>query len=116
MDQSSLTISVDSFSPSVSVGPKLVPIPDIFCAVNADDEDIRRNISSNINRDIPQVVPYETQWDKVVALVVGGPSLDSTLDTLKEKHAAGMPVVTVNGSYKYCMDRGNKAICFYNVR
>ena len=88
MEESSLTIAVNSFSPSVNIGPKLVPIPDIFCAVNADDEDIRNNISSNINRDIPQVVPYETQWDKVVALVVGGPSLDSTLDVLKEKHAA----------------------------
>ena len=99
MEEAALTIAVNSFSPSVNVGPKLVPIPDIFCAVNADDEDIRKNISSNISRDIPQVVPYETQWDKVVALVVGGPSLDSTLDVLKEKHAAGMPVVTVNGSY-----------------
>ena len=112
MEESSLTIAVNSFSPSVNIGPKLVPIPDIFCAVNADDEDIRKNISSNISRDIPQVVPYETQWDKVVALVVGGPSLDSTLDVLKEKHAAGMPVVRVNGSYKYCMDRGIRPSAF----
>ena len=112
MEESNLTISVTSFSPSILMAPKLIPIPEIFCAVNADDEDIRKNITANINKDVPQVIPYETQWGKVVALVVGGPSLDSTLDELKEKYNDGMPVVTVNGSYKYCMDRGIRPAAF----
>ena len=112
MEESALTISVNSFSPSVNVGPKLVPVPEIFCAVNADKEDIRRNMKANLKKGFPQVGPYETQWNKTVALVVGGPSLNNTLDLLKEKHRDGMPVITVNGSYKYCMENGIRPSAF----
>ena len=107
-----LTISVDSNAPSVSIGPELVPVPEIFCAVNADKESIKENMKANLKKGLPQVSPYETQWDKTIALVVGGPSLSSTLDTLKEKHQMGMPVVTVNGSYKYCIDNGIRPSAF----
>ena len=49
--------------------------------------------------------PYESQ-DKVIALAVGGATLEETFPDLMEKRKNGMPLVTVNGSHKYCMDRG----------
>ena len=92
--------------PSVDVKPKLVPVPEIICSVNESSENIRKNIESNIKLGLPQVVPYETQEDKVVGLVLGGPTLEDTFPDLLQKHKDGMPVVTVNGTHKYCMDHG----------
>ena len=100
-----LSMGVNSEAPSVEV-KELIPIPEIICSVNEDKETIRENIKKNIQRGLPQVEPYETQWDKVVALVLGGPTLKETFPSLLEKRKNGMPVITVNGTHKYCMDRG----------
>ena len=94
-----------SHPPSVAVRPKLVPVPEVICSINEDPENIRENIRTNIKRDLSQVEPYETQ-DKVIALAVGGSTLEETFPDLLEKRKNGMPVITVNGSHKYCMDRG----------
>tara|TARA_R110002020_G_scaffold103567_2_gene242427 strand:- start:452 stop:1306 length:855 start_codon:yes stop_codon:yes gene_type:complete len=98
--------------PTVDVKPKLQPVPEIFCSVNQAPETIRSNIEKNIQLGLPQVVPYETQEDKVIALALGGATLDTTFDNLKNKYDSGMPVVTVNGTYKYCMDRGIRPSAF----
>tara|TARA_R100000656_G_scaffold17372_2_gene16291 strand:+ start:1127 stop:1981 length:855 start_codon:yes stop_codon:yes gene_type:complete len=98
--------------PTVDVKPKLQPVPEIFCSINQAPETIRSNIEKNIQLGLPQVVPYETQEDKVIALALGGATLDTTFDDLKNKHDNGMPVVTVNGTYKYCMDRGIRPSAF----
>ena len=100
-----LQIGVMSEPPSIEV-KKLVPVPEIHCAVNEDPKKIRENIKENIQRDLPQVRPYETQWDKVIALALGGPTLNKTFPELLNKRKNGMPVVTVNGTHKYCMDNG----------
>ena len=94
-----------SHPPSVAVQPKLVPVPEVICSINEDPEKIRGNIKSSIKRGLPQVEPYETQ-DKVIGLVVGGQTLEETFPDLLEKRKNGMPVVSVNGSHKYCMERG----------
>ena len=96
----SLQMGVNSEPPSVSV-KKLVPVPEIICSVNEDTEKIRDNIRVNIQRGLPQVQPYETQWDKTVGIALGGPSLKETFPDLLEKRQNGMPVITVNGSHKY---------------
>jgi len=101
----SLQMGVNSEPPSVSV-KKLVPVPEIICSVNEDTEKIRDNIRVNIQRGLPQVQPYETQWDKTVGIALGGPSLKETFPDLLEKRQNGMPVITVNGSHKYCMAGG----------
>ena len=102
-----LQIGVHSEPPSVQVG-KLVPVPEIVCSVNEDKEKIRDNIKKNIKRGLDQVQPYETQWEKVVCLALGGPTLKETFPDLLEKRKSGIPVITVNGSYKYCIDNGLK--------
>ena len=94
-----------SHPPSVAVQPKLVPVPEVICSINEDPEKIRENIKSSIKRGLPQVEPYETQ-DKVIGLVVGGQTLEGTFSDLLEKRKNGMPVITVNGTHKYCMARG----------
>ena len=94
-----------SHPPSVAVRPKLIPVPEVICSINEDPENIRENIRGNIKIGFPQVEPYESQ-DKVIALAVGGATLEKTFPDLMGKRKNGMPLVTVNGSHKYCMDRG----------
>ena len=100
-----LHMGVVSEPPSVAV-KNLNPIPDIICSVNEDKEKIRDNIEKNIQRGLPQVKPYETQEGKTVGIVLGGATLKETFPDLLEKRQNGMPVITVNGSHKYCMTRG----------
>jgi len=100
-----LQIGVNSEPPLIEVN-KLLPIPEIICSVNEDKDKIRDNIKNNIKRGLPQVRPYETQWEKVVGIVLGGFTLKETFPDLLEKRKSGMPVITVNGSHKYCMDNG----------
>ena len=94
-----------SHAPTVEVKKKLIPVPEVICSINEEPEKIRENISSNIKRGIAQVEPHETQ-DKVIGLAVGGPTLKENFSDLLYKRKSGMPVVTVNGTHKYCMDNG----------
>ena len=103
MDQ--LVSAFQTHPPSVAV-KNLSPVPEIVCGVNEDKEKIRDNIKKNIKRGLPQVRPYLTQEGKSVGLALGGPTLKKTFPDLLEKRKDGLPVVTVNGSHKYCMDRG----------
>ena len=98
-----LTSAFKGHAPSVSVKK---PVPEIICNLNEDKDKVRDNIKKNIQRGLPQVQPYETQWDKVVCLALGGPTLKKTFPNLLEKKNDGVPVITVNGSYKYCIDNG----------
>ena len=100
-----LQMGVNSEPPSIQV-KKRSPVPEIICSVNEDKDKIRDNIKKNIQRGLLQVRPYETQWNKTVGLVLGGPTLKETFPDLLEKRQNGMPVITVNGTHKYCMDRG----------
>ena len=106
-----LKMGVSSEPPIVSV-KKLSPVPEIICGVNEDKEKIRDNIEKNIKLGLPQVRPHETQWDKIICLALGGPTLKDTFPDLLEKSKDGVPVVTVNGSYKYCMERGIRPSAF----
>ena len=98
-----LTSVFKGHPPSVSVKK---PVPEIICNLNEDKDKVRDNIKKNMQRGRPQVQPYETQWDKVVCLALGGPTLKKTFPNLLEKKNDGVPVITVNGSYKYCIDNG----------
>ena len=99
-------MGVSSEAPSVNV-EKLYPIPEIICEVNADKENIRENIKSNIKLGLPQVRPYETQWDVTINLVCGGPSLkdEKVYQYLLDKYLRGYKVITLNGSYQWCLDK-----------
>ena len=48
--------------------------------------------------------PYE-QVDKEIVLLAGGPSLNDFEDEIRQKRET-MPVITTNGAYNWCLDRG----------
>ena len=80
-------------------------IGDIEVKCNTSEEVVLEHVKSAIKRHIPQFKPHDEQ-DKVIAIVGGGPSLKDTFDDLKEKHEAGMKVVSVNGTHDWLMDHG----------
>jgi hypothetical protein len=73
-------------------------------AINTPDAGLLANIEHSIRLGYPQVRPQPSQADRVV-LVGGGPSLNDTFDELRDLYFAGAKVVTVNGSYQWCLDR-----------
>jgi hypothetical protein len=73
-------------------------------SINTDDATLLGNIEHSIRLGHPQVRPQAPQGDRVV-LVGGGPSLDDTFGELRDLYFAGAKVVTVNGSYQWCLDR-----------
>lgn len=73
-------------------------------SINTPDARLVENIQHSIRLGHPQVRPQAPQADRVV-LVGGGPSLEDTFDELKALYFAGAKVVTVNGSYQWCLDR-----------
>ncbi len=101
-----LSISVNSEPPAVSIG-KRYPVPEIICSVNEDKDKIRDNIRINVQRGLPQIRPYETQWDEVLNLVGGGATLKDAdvFAHLLDTYLRGTKVVTVNGSYQWCLER-----------
>lgn len=72
--------------------------------INTSDETLLAQIQHSIRLGHPQVRPQPTQADRIV-LVGGGPSLEDTFEDLKALYFAGAKVVTVNGSYQWCLDR-----------
>ena len=101
----SLQMGVSSEPPIVGV-EKRFPVPEIICEVNEDKDKIRENIKANVQLDLPQVRPYETQWEKTINLVCGGASLkdEQVYQHLLDKYLRGVKVITVNGSYKWCLE------------
>jgi hypothetical protein len=71
--------------------------------VNTAYEVLLGNIRSSIRRGLPQIKPQAIQGDPV-ALVCGGPSLEHTVEELRDAVAAGAKIVTVNGAYRWCLD------------
>jgi hypothetical protein len=90
------------YPPSVQVG---VPFPEDVC-VRVNSDLISDNIRHSISLGLKQVTPHETQWGKHICLVTGGPSLNESFDIVRERYEDGVPIVTVNGTYNYCMDSG----------
>lgn len=73
-------------------------------AVNVPEERLLDNVRSAIHRPYPQIRPQAANYDRI-ALVGGGPSLDSTEDELVQLIKEGAKLVTVNGSYQWCLER-----------
>lgn len=80
-------------------------MPEVKMKLNVPIDQIVENVKVNIRRGLPQVQPHDVQ-ETPIAVVGGGWSLNETLDDLKEKHAAGMKVVSVNGSHDYLIQHG----------
>jgi hypothetical protein len=104
-----LQLGVTTEPPSVKVGERC-SIPEIVCEVNEDKDKIRENIKANVKLGLTQVKPYETQMGKTISLIGGGASLndDKVYAHLLDTYLRGIKVVTVNGAYKWCLDRDIK--------
>lgn len=72
--------------------------------VNTPDDVLLAHIEHSIRLGYPQVRPQPVQPDRV-CLVGGGPSLEATVDELRELYFKGAKVVTVNGAYAWCLER-----------
>jgi hypothetical protein len=72
--------------------------------INTPSDQLVANISHSIRLGYPQLRPQPTQMDRV-CLVGGGPSLKPTFPELRDLYFAGAKVVTVNGSYQWCIKR-----------
>lgn len=75
--------------------------------LNVDDDVIHEQVAHAIRLGLPQAMPYDENHE-VVALVCGGPSLAETERELVEAHWSGAKIVTVNGAYKWCVERNLK--------
>ena len=68
------------------------------------DDAILNHIRASVRRGHPQLWNTGLKPDRI-ALVGGGPSLESTLPDLIELVRSGAKLVTVNGAYRWCVER-----------
>jgi hypothetical protein len=86
---------------------KLLSFDEVTLKINAEEEERLENVKSCLERGLPEIMSYDVQ-DTVVAIAGGGPSLDDTFDELKQLYDDGVPVVSLNGSHDYLIERGIK--------
>lgn len=72
--------------------------------VNTTDAAILANVQSAIRRQHPQVQPCPPKPDRV-CLVGSGPSLNDTVEELRQLVFEGAKLVTLNGAYHWCLER-----------
>jgi hypothetical protein len=75
--------------------------------VNTEDEQIKKNVLANLELGLSEVRPYDPQ-DKAVMVLAGGPTLNEFEFDIKLKRKLGMPLVTMNGAYNWCLERNIK--------
>jgi hypothetical protein len=74
---------------------------------NVADEVILKQVAENIRRQLPQVMRHQPN-PNTIALVCGGPSLETTKKELVEAYWNGAKIVAVNGAYQWCIDNNLK--------
>lgn len=73
--------------------------------VNVDTSYIIENLKVNTATEYTQAVPHGLSGQEYM-LLAGGPSLNEFEDEIIQKRQAGMPLITVNGTYQWALDRG----------
>jgi SAM-dependent methyltransferase len=73
--------------------------------VNTEHNEIDANIASAMERGLKMVSPHIRNEEKVVILA-GGPSLNDSLEEIKDKIAQGFKLVTTNGAYNWAIEHG----------
>jgi len=71
--------------------------------LNTDLEIIKNNVSYNIKQGWQQVIPYPTN-DVEIMMLGGGPTMIQFQDDIKKKRAEGVKLITLNGTYNWCLD------------
>jgi SAM-dependent methyltransferase len=73
--------------------------------LTVSDEEQLSNIRANVAQRYREVEYCEGQ-DTEVMLLAGGPSLAKFEDDIRYQRSNGMPIVTTNGAYNWCLERG----------
>ncbi len=72
--------------------------------INTAHDTLLANVRSAIRRGHNQLWATDVNRERI-ALVCGGASINDTFDELRELYFQGAKVVTVNGSYHWCLER-----------
>jgi hypothetical protein len=72
--------------------------------INTAEEVVLSNIRSAIARQHQQARPFPPNGNRV-CLVGSGPTLNDTVDELRDLYFDGAKVVTCNGAYHWCIER-----------
>lgn len=72
--------------------------------LNTDEEVVKQQIIANLRLGLTEIAPHEEQPDAEVIVLAGGPSLNDYAEEIFEKARAGMPVVTLNGTYNWALE------------
>jgi SAM-dependent methyltransferase len=73
--------------------------------VNTVDEQVRANVRHNVAQGWEQVRPHK-ETDLDVMILGGGPSMAQHEDEIKALRADGVKLITLNGAYNWCLERG----------
>lgn len=73
--------------------------------MNTNEAALLANIQHAVRLGYPQMRTWPTRPDRV-CLVGSGPSLAHTVDELRALQWGGAHIVTLNGSYQWCIDHG----------
>lgn len=73
--------------------------------LNVTEEQIRSNVTANLQGDWQEVSPYLTN-DFEVLILAGGPSLNDFEPTIRRMRESGAKLVTLNGTYHWALERG----------
>lgn len=73
--------------------------------LNIEVAEIRANVAHNIKQGWQQATAHDCN-DIECMIVGGGPSLNEFADEIKERRAAGVKLITLNGAYNWCVERG----------
>lgn len=86
--------------------------------LNTEEEQILNNIRTNAKWPCHEVQRHDEQPNAEIMLLAGGPSLNDFEEEIIANHKAGMPVVTVNNTYKWAQERGihNVNQCMIDAR
>jgi hypothetical protein len=73
--------------------------------LNVEHEKLRENIKANLSLGLKEVTPHGENQQHVY-LLAGGPSLADYEEQITAAAHAGTPIVTMNGTYNWCIARG----------
>lgn len=72
-------------------------------SLNVEEQQVKDNIVANLSGGYHEVSPHERQ-DTEIGILAGGPSLNDHADEIFQHAKNGMPMITVNGTYKWALD------------
>jgi len=82
-----------------------IDLDNLVGVVNIPKEKQLENMEANSKLGFPNLQPHQ-KTDIEVMILAGGPSLNDFEDEIYDKRMDGMPLITVNGTYNWAIERG----------